>query len=91
MLVGRQTELGLFPGTFVQIYFFIFDPDNPAYEHPMLSALTYYQRATSSGSYLLINNQKFLNTNSLFRLENNGVVSRYKVKMNIKLIGPRAA
>ncbi len=36
MLVGRPTELGLFPGTYVQIYVFILNVDSPAYEHPML-------------------------------------------------------
>ena len=42
MLVGRPTELGLFPGTYVQIYVFILNVDSPAYEHPILASVFYY-------------------------------------------------
>ena len=42
MLVGRPTELGLFPGTYVQIYVFILNVDSPAYEHPMLATVALY-------------------------------------------------
>ena len=38
MLVGRPIRLGLFPGTFLQIYVYICNAGSPAYEHPMLAA-----------------------------------------------------
>ena len=67
MLVGRPTGLRLFPGTYLQIYAFIFNGESPAYEHPMLCAVPYYITQPSEliasdlhANLLILSNLNFL-------------------------------